>query len=339
MTTAQVLTFPEPRRAVVEERELAAPGSGEVQVRVQTTLVSTGTDLTAYNGEFPRERPSSWGRYVTYPFRPGYSAVGEVVAVGPGVADRRIGQRVFAAVPHGSAATVRAERTFPLPEGLPPEEGAFASLSNVAQTGVRLARLELGQAVAIVGMGVVGELAAQYARLSGAFPLVAIDLSDRRLEIAPGVGATHALNPDREDLAARLAEITKGRKLDVAFEVTGNPAVIPTLPPLLKRGGKLVLLGSPRGPSTIDFHDDVHTFGLHVIGAHASNVAPAESPCNQWTWARSIELFFDLLGAGRLHVRDLITHRIPGREAPEAFRMLAADRTGARGVLLDWAGA
>jgi threonine dehydrogenase-like Zn-dependent dehydrogenase len=252
------------------------------------------------------------------------------------VGDRRVGQRVFAQVQHGSAGNVPAGRAVPLPEGLPLEEAAFASLSTVAQTGVRLARLELGEAVAVVGMGLVGELATQYAHLSGAFPLLAVDLSARRLEIAEGIGATHAVNPGQEDLGARTAEITKGRKLDVIFEVTGDPAVIPTLPPLLKRGGRLVLLGSPRGPSTIDLHDDVHTFGLRVIGAHASNVAPVETPDNQWTWARSVGLFFDLLGAGRLHVGDLITHRIPGGEAPEAFRMLAEDRTGARGVILDW---
>jgi 2-desacetyl-2-hydroxyethyl bacteriochlorophyllide A dehydrogenase len=335
-TKAQVLLFSEPRRAVVEEQALPAPGPGELQLRVEATLVSIGTDLTAYNGEFPRDRPSSWGRYVQYPFRPGYSATGVVAAVGAGVGERRVGQRVFAAVSHCSAANVPVERTVPLPDALPAEEGAFAMISTIAQTGVRLAHLELGDAVAIVGMGIVGELAAQYAHLDGAFPLIAIDLSDRRLEIAERVGATHAVNPGQEELAARVAEITKGRKLDAAFEVTGNPTVIPTLPPLIKRGGKLILLGSPRGPSTIDLHDDVHTFGLKVIGAHGSNLPPVESQFNQWTWARSIELFFDLLVAGRLHVRDLITHRIPGRESPEAFRMLAEDRTSARGVILTW---
>lgn len=335
-TKAQVLIFPEPRKAVLEEQPLPAPGRGEVQVRVQATLVSIGTDLTAYNGEFPRDRPSSWGRYVQYPFRPGYSASGEVVALGPGVEERRVGQRVFASASHCGAANVPVERTVPLPDALPADEAAFAAISTIAQTGVRLAHLELGDAVAIVGMGIVGEMAAQYAHLDGAFPVVAVDLSDRRLEIAKRVGATHAVNPGQEELAARVAEITKGRKLDAVFEVTGNPTVIPTLPPLLKRGGKLILLGSPRGPSTVDFHDDVHTFGLKVIGAHGSNLPPVESQFNQWTWARSIELFFDLLVAGRLHVRDLITHRIAGRDSPEAFRMLAEDRTGARGVILSW---
>jgi len=335
---AQVLVFPEPRRVVIEEQDVPDPGPGQVLVRSLVTLISTGTDLTAYSGDFPRDRPSSWARYVKYPFRPGYSAVGEVVAVGPGVEGIASGQTVFNSASHASLALQPAERVVPLPESVPIEEAAWANISNIAMNGVRMAELALGEAVVIVGAGIVGEMAMQYARLSGAFPLIAVDLSDRRLENAERFGATHRVNPGREDLAARVDEITRGRKADVAFEVTGNPTVIPTLPPLLRRRGRLILLGSPRGPSTIDFHDEVHTFGLKVIGAHGSNHPPVETPVDVWTWRRSAELFLDLLRAGRVDVRDLVTHRFAWRQGPEVFEKLLEDRTGFRGVILDWEG-
>jgi 2-desacetyl-2-hydroxyethyl bacteriochlorophyllide A dehydrogenase len=336
---AQVLVFPEPRRAVLEELDVAEPGPGEVLIRSLVTLISTGTDLTAYSGDFPRDRPSSWGRYVTYPFRPGYSSVGEVLAAGPGVEGVRVGQQVFNGASHASLALQRVARLVPVPETVPIEEAAFAGISNIAMNGVRMAELALGEAVVVVGMGIVGEMAMQYAYLSGAFPLVAVDLSDRRLENATRFGATHSVNPGRENLPDRVGEITRGRKADVVFEVTGNPDAIPALPPLLRRGGRLVLLGSPRGPSTIDFHDDVHTFGLRVIGAHASNTPQHEMPDNPWTWERNAALFLELLRARRVHVADLISDRFSWRQGPEVFETLLTDRTRFRGVILDWEGA
>jgi 2-desacetyl-2-hydroxyethyl bacteriochlorophyllide A dehydrogenase len=332
---SQALVFPEPRRAAFEAEELGEPGAGELVLRSLVSLISTGTELTAYSGEFPREG-SAWARYVSYPFRPGYSLVGEVSAVGAGVEGIAAGDRVFAHAGHASAVKLPSDRVVKLPDGLDAEQAAWASIAYIALNGVRLAEIELGEAVVVVGMGIVGEMALRFAHLSGAFPLIAVDLSDRRLENALVLGATHAVNPSRVDLTAEVARLTRGRKADVAFEVTGSPAAIPGLPKLLRRNGRLILLGSPRGPSTIDFHDEVHTLGLRVIGAHASTHPPAETPFNPWTRQRNVELFFDLAMAGRVDVAGLVTHRYGWREAPDVFARLLADRTGARGVILDW---
>jgi threonine dehydrogenase-like Zn-dependent dehydrogenase len=123
---------------------------------------------------------------------------------------------------------------------------------------------------------------------------------------------------------------------DVVFEVTGSPAVIPGSLRLARRLGRVVLLGSSRGPVAVDFHDEAHTLGLEIIGAHNSTHPPAETPHTPWSLSRHAELFHDLLAAGRVTVADLITHRYPGERAPDAFRMLLADRSQALGVLLQW---
>jgi len=332
---SRVVVIPEPRRIALEEETVRDPAEGEVVVRALVSLVSTGTEMTAYTGEFPRER-SAWANYVRYPFRTGYSLVGEVVALGRGVDRLREGERVYAHAPHATYAVRDAATVQTVPAGVEPEQAAFAALSAVAMNGVRLAELALGEAAAVVGAGLVGRLAMRYARMCGAYPVVAIDVSDERLKGIEADGATHTVNPSREELAGRLAALTKGRKADVVFDVTGNPAVIPTLPPLLRRGGRLVILGSPRGPSTIDFHDEVHTFGLKIIGAHASSHPGVETPFNQWTRARNVELFLDLLEAGQLSVAELVTHRYPWHAAAPAFAMLAEDRSRALGVILDW---
>jgi threonine dehydrogenase-like Zn-dependent dehydrogenase len=86
----------------------------------------------------------------------------------------------------------------------------------------------------------------------------------------------------------------------------------------------------------VDFHDEVHTFGLHIIGAHNSTHTPVETPYNVWTLQRDRELFLDLVAAGEVRVADLITHRFPWQEAPAAFRALWEDRTRFMGAILDW---
>jgi threonine dehydrogenase-like Zn-dependent dehydrogenase len=163
-----------------------------------------------------------------------------------------------------------------------------------------------------------------------------MDVSNERLTTARAAGATHTVNPRDQNALAVINDVTRGRKADVVFEVTGNPGVIPTLPPLLHRAGRLILLGSPRGKTTIDLHDEVHTFGLRVIGAHASNQPLVETPGNPWTMARNIELYLDLVDAGLIASADLITDRFPWQKAADVYRMLMEDRTRTLGVVLKW---
>ena len=331
----KIVVITEPRTIEIREEDVADPGEGEVLIRATCSLISTGTEMTAYTGEFPRET-SAWANYVKYPFRTGYSHVGRVVAVGPGVEKLAVGDRVFSHAHHASLVVQKAEAVAKVPNGVPDDQAALAGISAVAMNGVRMAGIAIGEAVVVVGLGIVGQMAIRYARLNGAYPVVALDVSDERLGTARAAGATHTVNPRSQDVPAVIGSITKGRKADVVFEVTGNPGVIPTLPPLLHRAGRLILLGSPRGKTSIDLHDEVHTFGLRIIGAHASNQPLVETPFNQWTRDRNVELYLNLLEAGLIETAALITHRYPWREAAEVYRSLMEDRTRTLGVILEW---
>jgi 2-desacetyl-2-hydroxyethyl bacteriochlorophyllide A dehydrogenase len=330
------LVFSQPFRAEWVEQDLPGPGPCEVLIRTHKTLISTGTELTAYTGDFP---PCSvWDGVVQYPWQPGYSSVGEVVAAGPEVGEFQPGQRVASWGPHATYALQPLTQVQAIPDGVSDDQAVFWNLGKTVMNGVRLARIALGEAVVLVGMGILGQLATQYAALSGAWPLIAVDLSELRLEMARDLGATHALLGGRDELLAQVRAITRRRMADVAFEITGNQRVIPLVVRLVRRLGRVVLLGSPRGKVELDFHDEVHTLGLQIIGAHVSTQPEAETPCNPWTPERNGELFFDLVMAGRLQVAELITHRLPWRDAPAAYEMLVTDRTRAMGVVLEgWA--
>jgi 2-desacetyl-2-hydroxyethyl bacteriochlorophyllide A dehydrogenase len=330
------VVFPAPRRVELEEYEAGEPGPGQVLLRTEKTLISTGTELTGLSGEFPPE--SAWANYVRYPWRPGYSHVGRVLAVGEGVPGLAPGTLVGSGAPHASLVVAGTGSVRPLPDGIGAEEATFARLAATVLNGVRRARIALGEVVVIAGAGVLGQLAAQFARLSGGFPVIAIDLAAGRLQLAARLGTTYTVCLPVADALAEVRRLSKGRGADVAFEVTGNPAVVAPLLRLMRREGRVILLGSPRGPSQVDFHDEVHTLGLSVIGAHASTHPDRETPHHPWARDRHEELFFDLLAARLLNVRDLVTHRYAATEAAAAYGMLLEDRTRAVGVILDWSG-
>ncbi len=333
------LVFTKPYQADYVDVQVPEPGPGQIVVRTRKTMISTGTELTAYMGDFPPD--SVWARFIRYPFPDvGYSNVGEVVTLGPDVTGLEVGQRVATWGSHASlnllplrmASFVSVQA---IPDRVTDDQALFCSLSKTVMNAVRLARVALGEAVVLVGVGILGQLATQLCTLSGAFPLIAVDLSEKRLRMAVAHGATHVCIGGREDLVDRIGEITDKRMADVAFEITGNQHVIPAVFRLVRPMGRVILLGSPRGKVEVDFHDEVHTLGLQIIGARVSTHPEFETPYSPWTADRNGKLFFDLVMAGKLRLHDLITHRYDWKDADAAFRMLAADRTQAMGVVLE----
>src|SRR5207249_3058256 len=115
--------------------------------------------------------PNTPGRF---PSRPGYNHVGRVTAVGSGVTSLKVGDVVATSGGHASAINVAEERAPKLPEGLRPDLAVFFSMGAIALQGVRKARVELGEGVAVLGQGLVGQLALQFARLDGGFPAIGI---------------------------------------------------------------------------------------------------------------------------------------------------------------------
>jgi 2-desacetyl-2-hydroxyethyl bacteriochlorophyllide A dehydrogenase len=326
--------FKAPREVVLEPIGFQPPGPGQALLRTERTLISTGTELTALTGDFPPN--SRWSEYIQFPTAIGYSQVGTVLAVGEGVTGVQVGERVGSTAHHGTHALFPAERLWRVPPEVDAEAASFATLAEIVMGGVRRSRLMFGESVAIVGVGLLGQLAARFCRTAGAWPVIVLDPAGERLPTALAMGATHTLAATAEVARAEVEQLTKGRMPDVVFEVTGNPQAIPGALKLARRLGRVILLGSPRGPVSIDLHDEAHTYGLEIIGAHNSTHPPVETPHTPWTIARHVELFLDWQAAGVIDVRPLITHRYPWRQVPEAYRMLLEDRSRALGVVLDW---
>ena len=118
-------------------------------------------------------------------------------------------------------------------------------------TSLRVSRGELGDNVAIMGLGLVGNMAGQLFTAAG-MDVIGIDLIDERLRIAERCGIKHTINPKKEDLEERIREFTDGEGCEVTVEAIGNPSTVMACCRITKRLGEVILLGSPRGTYKAD---------------------------------------------------------------------------------------
>jgi 2-desacetyl-2-hydroxyethyl bacteriochlorophyllide A dehydrogenase len=325
MTAQRIVVRPD-NRIAIETFTPRPPRQNEVLVETLCTLISAGTELGTQ--EQKRERD----------IYPGYSNVGRIIELGEGVTDYQVGDLVLSLGNHATHVTVSAAppSLAPVPENVPPEEATFAVLGSVSMHGVRRARVELGEHVAITGMGVVGQLALQLVAQTGCETLIAVDLSDFRLRVARAHGATHALNPRTSDWTSTIRDLTNQRGLDCVIEASGYPDLLPTLFDLMRIGGRVLLLGSIwHRKVEVDFMP-FHEKELTLMGVHQPKCPTVETPYFPWTQPYNRRQILKMIADGRLKVRPLLTHVLPFTQAAEAYRLLRDEKDKALGVVLDF---
>lgn len=321
-----------PRQIEVETHEIPPVPDDGILVKQDFTAVSVGTEI--YNWIHGAEP----GREAVYPRPTGYCGAGTVLQVGKCVADIVPGDRVAGQGGHGSHAVIRAPYQ-KIPDGVTTKAAAFTTMAAIALHGVRVAALLCGESVAVVGLGLVGQLSLSFARLSGAVPLIAVDLDEARLERAKARGAEILLNPrTTPDVPAAIRETCPEDGANVVLEATGIPAVFPMAVKSACTAGRVVALGSPRGTVEFDFFQDVHLREVSILGALQPRTPDADHIYYRWTKDRERKLILRLMADGRLPVEDLITHTAAPEQCLEIYQMLADHPGRALGVVFDWRG-
>ena len=328
------IVFTGARQLELRRQPVPELASNQVRVRTRKSLISMGTELICYERRF--EPGTHWEQWVKYPFHTGYSNAGVVEEVGADVTDVAVGDRVASRAQHRQIYVADTSRMLRIPDGISDEDATWFGLGNIVQNGVRRAEHELGDAVAVVGLGPLGQLVTQYARLLGAREVIAIDPVPARLELARAHGATQTLAMPVSEAAEAVRSLTDGRGADVVYDVTGHPAVFSAALALPRRFGKVILLGDAGTPSEQRLTSDVIRRGLRIIGAHDNNPPPVGTDHLWWSHHNMARLFFTYLLRGEMEVSSLVTHRYAPTEAPLCYEALATDRSGALGVLFDW---
>ncbi len=307
-------------------------GANDVLLKTRTSIVSTGTELSKLTGL----------QKVQYPFDPGNRAMGEVVAVGCRVQDVAVGDRVFSYTPHWSHTLTNRLRV-KIPPGVDDLDAPFAGMGSVGMTALRVGEVELGDLVVVLGMGLVGNLAAQLCQNAGAQVVVA-DLSEARLQLASRCGLDNTVDVRQGNVREQVMAVTQGREPDVVVEASGTPEGATLAVTLTGKSGEgnVVLLGSPRRSLDTDitpFLNQVHLWrggSVNLKGAHEWRYPLHHDSFNKHSIERNLNIVLDLMARHKMNLEPLKSKVASPKQAADIFADMAAHPDSMVGVIFDW---
>jgi L-iditol 2-dehydrogenase len=354
------INIPEKMKAIVltgpgkhelQEIPVPKPGPFEVLSKVRAVAIC-GSDPEIFAGGLA----GFWPPY--YPFIAGHEWAGEVVAIGEGVIDLKPGDRV-AGEPHkgcgfcenckagrytlcmnygkpesghrhygfisqGAYAqyAVHANKTLTrMPSNVTFAEGSMCDTAGVSLHGLELTGITPGGFVVVIGPGPIGLLAMRLAKAMGAAKVIMVGRKSR-LEAAKRLGADAVVDFEKEEPVEAVRAITGGRGVDEAFESSGAAGTLIQAIRMVKKGGRISLLGVPsdKVQEAIPFKYLVHN-EIMIIGSRAD-------PNTMWR-------VMGMIASGSLNVRDLITHQFPIERYKEALDIFINRKENAVKVIIE----
>ncbi len=257
--------------------------------------------------------------------------------------------QVFSAVVIKSPASVSQDYAIQkVPAQLSDVEAAFAVLGDVALHGVRLAQLQMGESVAVHGLGVIGLLTTQLCRLSGAYPVIGVDVVAERLELAHTLGATVTIDAAQEDVPTRIRSLTElpwryrnflpamvpGAGAEVQLHCSSNINIYPTMIKAAADRGRIILVGATSGSVPIE-SQELFRREITLRGSYQTGMAEGH-PYWPWSRPRNQQVIMDLIARGELNVKPLISHVVPYREAPALYDLMMNGGVGWMSIFFDW---
>ncbi|MGD2252863.1 MAG: bi-domain-containing oxidoreductase, partial [Anaerolineales bacterium] len=268
------------------------------------------------------------------PFAPGYSCAGTVIEVGEQVSEFEVGGRVACAgggyASHAEVVAVPRNLVVALPEHVDFESAAFTTLGAIALQGLRLAEIKLGEVVAVIGLGLLGQLTIQMLKASGCL-VAGMDLNLERTELARRMGADAAVSA-ADEFAAVCAGLSKGRGVDVVLITADTKSNQPVelAGEIARDKGVVVAVGMvgmtiPRKPyyeKELDFRIS-RSYGPGRYDPEYEEKG-RDYPIGyvRWTEKRNMQAFVQLLAEGKIDVKPLITHRFPIEQAVSAYDLI-----------------
>lgn len=317
----------------IREVPVPVPGPGELLVKVRAAT-TCGTDVKIFRRGHPKFPP---------PFIFGHEFGGDVVAVGPGVTRFSHGMRVTANVfgecghcyycqrsqgnlcenleynfgafadYHRIPASIVRENTFILPEHVSYAEAAVVEPLVCVVHAARVVNIQPGERVAILGAGgPISLLFLQLIRQAGAAEVIAIGHSDQRLAAARDLGADMIINARQQDAIQSVADITKGRGVDVVVECAGKSSTWESALEMVRRGGRVLWFGGLPGGAKVSIDAArVHYDEITLLNSHGGT-------------ARDAEEAFRLITSGEVNTRALISKEMGLSQVEQALQAMIA---------------
>ncbi len=347
---------------------------GGVLVRVRRSLISIGTEraVIALAKKTPvgkaKERPDLarkvlnkakqegyWNTYkvvrnlIASPIPLGYSCAGEVLAVGAEASGFAVGDAVACAglnfANHAEIDYVPRNLAAKLPAGLSFDDACFVTLGAIAMQGVRLAQLELGERVVVLGLGLVGQICLQIARCTGA-RVLAYDIDPAKVELAMQLGAHQGVS-DPSALRPAVAAFSDGAGADAVLvcAATKSDRPLGDAADISRLKGRVVVVGDvgmaiKRRPY---FEKELSLVVSRSYGpgrydpAYELHGKDYPLPYVRWTEQRNMHSFLELMASGQVSVAPLVTHRFPIDNVEPAYQLVTGENNErAIAILLDY---
>jgi threonine dehydrogenase-like Zn-dependent dehydrogenase len=306
----------------------------EVRATALVGGISHGTELALWRGVSPfhdQRFDPDLRAFVdadagsAYPARLGYEWVGRVEAVGAAVRQVVPGDLVHLPRPHAETQTFTVEpaRGLPLvlPSGLPTRRATLLQRATIAVQAVQDARIAIGDRVAVFGLGVLGLLAVQIARLGGASWVGAVDPIGARRALAEQLGADQAFDPTSVDTGLELKRSTGGG-VDCAIELSGSYAALHQALRSAKMAGVVIAAGFYSGSAgdQLDLGREFHHNRLTLLASMGGWDCPPRDHRRPRSRARMLAA--ELLASGRLQADEVLTDEVPFARAATAYELI-----------------
>ena len=354
-----------------ELRDIPCPtvGRGEVLIQTRVSLISVGTERMLVDFgkasmlDKARQQPekvkmvlekvSTDGLFATIgavqskleqPIPLGYCNAGVVVAVGAGVTELEVGDRVASNGNHAEMVRVPMNLCAKIPKGVSDEAAAFTVLSAIALQGIRLVKPDLGEHVVVVGLGLIGLVTVQLLRAQGC-QVMGIDFDDNKLALAQKFGAT-TVNPGKgEDSVAAGMSFSLNRGVDAVLITAATQSNDPVshAAQMSRKRGRIVLVGlTGLDLKRSEFFEKELTFQVSCSygpGRYDKQYEDGDIDYPfgfvRWTEQRNFEAVLTMLADGRIDVPSMVSHRFDFRDALKAYDILTQERS-ALGILMNY---
>lgn len=320
-----------PGKVVLAEKEIGHPGPGEVLLKAKYSAMSPGTECGLLHEAI-----------VPLPTNIGYAMAAEVIEIGEGVKELKVGDHVVSTIEHAQYIITSELNCTLCPEGVDLKQAAFWNLGHTGMYALRRSGLQMGEPAVVLGQGFVGAMTAQCARLAGACPVIVTDLDDTRLDAARKMGVDLAINSkeDPDGLKNAIDALNLGGA-PVIFEATGARGPLMQAAELVSERGRVIMISQVHGQDMPPIDDPIMQKGASLIGTYV-NSKPyklrradlliegtwppvmgktlnryANSDC--WTSDEDIRVFLNMIKYGKLDITPLISHEFDYTEIPEAY--------------------
>lgn len=348
-------------QTIVEDVPIPTPREGQALVKVFSSLVSAGTERMvvefaekSYLGK-ARSRPDlvkqtldkakregilptvqAVFNRLDQPMGLGYSTAGTIVALGKNMQGFKVGQRVACAgggyATHAEYNVVPRNLLTPLPKNVDFESAAFTTLGAIALHGFRLAEPQLGENVAVIGLGLLGLLTIQIADAAGC-NVLGIDIDPKRVKLASSLGLEAVARPQAESVAAAFTQNRGFDSIIICADTSSNDPV--ELAGIIARDRAKVVATGAVGlnfPRKIYYEKELSFINSRSYGPGRYDLNYEENGQDypfgyvRWTEGRNFQAVVDLMASGKLKVTPLISHRFGIEEGVKAYEVITGKK-------------